>query len=395
MERSRYLTLLILLGMLTALTALSIDPTLSSMPEVAREFGVENAVAQLSLISFMIGLAAGQLVVGPLADRFGRRPVILFAIIVYVVAATGGAMAANIQWLVGFRLIQGLAACAGQILPRTVIRDKFESIDAAKLLSYVMIIHGIAPIIGPILGAHLAVAMSWRAVYWFNVAYGSLVFIFVWTLLAESIPERDLRALSLTRLVRTYAMVIRNRTFYGHLLCGTGCFAGLFVYLTTSSAVVIGHFGQSGETYGYLFAITMSGWLIGNLISARLVVQIGIDRMIRIGSFGFAASSVTILALPWAGVDELWTIVAPMFVYMAMFSLVVPPAQAAALVPFPANAGAASSLMGFVQLCVAAAIGVLVGQFDDGTQIPMITVIGITGFGPIAAYWLLLRRIDP
>ena len=164
MERSRYLTLLILLGMLTALTALSIDPTLPAMPDVAHEFGVENAVAQLSLISFMLGIAAGQLVVGPLADRFGRRPVILFAIIVYVAAAAGGAMAADIQWLVGFRLIQGLAACAGQILPRTVIRDKFESVDAAKLLSYVMMILGIAPIIGPIFGAHLAAAMSWRAV---------------------------------------------------------------------------------------------------------------------------------------------------------------------------------------------------------------------------------------
>lgn len=393
MDRSRYLTLLILLGMLTALTALSIDPTLSSMPDVAREFGVENGLAQLSLIGFMLGIAAGQLVVGPLADRFGRRPVILVAIVVYVAAATGAATAADIQWLIGFRLIQGLAACAGQILPRTVIRDRFESVDAAKLLSYVMMIHGIAPVVGPIFGAHLAVAVGWRAVYWFNATYGGLVFILVLTLLAESIRKRDPRALNPARLVRTYAMVIRNRIYYGHLLCGIGCYAGLFVYLTTSSAVVIGHFGRSGEAYGYMFAITMSGWLIGNLISARLVGRIGIDRLIRFGSFGVAASAVTIAALPWAGVDELWAIVAPMFVYMTMFSFVVPPAQAAALTPFRANAGAASSLMGFLQLCVAAAIGVLVGQLDDGTQIPMVTVIGITGLGPLAAYWLVVRRI--
>ena len=393
MDRSRYLTLLILLGMLTALAPFSIDPTLSSMPDVAREFGVENAVAQLSLIGFMLGIAAGQLVVGPLADRFGRRPVILVAIVVYVAAATGAATAADIPWLVGFRLIQGLAACAGQILPRTVIRDRFEPVDAAKLLSYVMMIHGIAPIIGPIFGAHLALAVGWRAVYWFNATYGGLVLILAWTLLAESIPRRDPRALSPARLVRTYATVIRNPIFYSHLLCGAGCFAGLFVYLTTSSAVVIGHFGRSGETYGYLFAITMSGWLIGNLISARLVGRIGIDRLIRIGSIGIAASAVTIAALPWAGIDEVWTIVAPMFVYMTMFSLVVPPAQAAALAPFPANAGATSSLMGFLQLCAGAAIGVLAGLFDDGTQIPMVTAIGITGLGPLAAYWLLVRRI--
>ena len=145
---------------------------------------------------------------------------------------------------------------------------------------------------------------------------------------------------------------------------------------------------------GYLFAITLSGWLIGNLISARLVGRIGIDRLIRIGSFGIAVSALTIAALPWTGVDELWTIVAPMFVYMTMFSLVVPPAQAAALAPFPPNAGATSSLMGFLQLCTSAAIGVLAGQVDDGTQIPMVTVIGITGLGPMATYWLLVRRVE-
>jgi DHA1 family bicyclomycin/chloramphenicol resistance-like MFS transporter len=192
--------------------------------------------------------------------------------------------------------------------------------------------------------------------------------------------------------MRTYAMVIRDRIFHGHLLCGLGCFAGLFVYLTMSPAVVVDHYGRSGEAYGYLFAITMSGWLIGNLIGARIVGRIGIDRVIRIGAFGTAASALTIAVLPWSGIDELWTIVAPMFAYMMMFSLVVPPAQAAALAPFPDSAGAASSLMGFVQLVVAAAIGILAGRFDDGTQMPMVTIIGVTGLGPLAAYWLLLRR---
>ncbi len=395
MDRSSHLILLILLGMLTALMPFSIDPTLSSLPVVAREFGVENSVAQLSLIGFFLGIAMGQLVVGPFADRFGRRPVILVAIVIYAGAATGAATAADIDWLIGFRVIQGLAACAGQIMPRTVIRDRFESVDAAKLLSYVMMIHGMAPIIGPIFGAHLALAAGWRAVYWFNLAYAVLVFFLAWTLFAESIPKRDPLALKPARLFRTYAMVIRNRVFYGHMLCGLGCFAGLFVYLTTSPAIVVDHFGRSGETYGYLFAITMSGWMIGNLISARIVGHIGIDRVIRIGVLGTAAAAMVIAVLPWAGVDELWTIVAPMFVYMVMFSLVVPPAQAAALMPFPAAAGAASSLMGFLQLCVSAVIGAIVGQFDDGTQIPMVTVIGITGLGPMAAYWLLVRKAGP
>lgn len=394
MERSRYLTLLIVLGMLTALMPFSIDPTLSSMPEVARDFGVEYAVAQLSLIAFFLGVAMGQLAVGPLADRFGRRPVILAAIVVYAAAATGAATAADIGWLIGFRAVQGLAACTGQILPRIVIRDRFELIDASKLLSYVMMIHGIAPIIGPIFGAHLALAAGWRAVYWFQLAYAGLLFVLAWTLLAESLPQRNLLALSPTRILRSYAMVIRNRVFYGHMLCGLGCFAGLFVYLTAFPAVVVDHFGQSGETFGYLFAITTSGWMIGNLISARIVGRMGIDRLIRTGALGMAASAIVIAVLPWAGVDHLWTIVAPMFLYMMSFSLVVPPAQAAALAPFPEAAGAASSLMGFIQLCIGAAIGTLVGLLEDGTQIPMVTAIGVTGLGPIVAYWWLVRQAD-
>jgi DHA1 family bicyclomycin/chloramphenicol resistance-like MFS transporter len=394
MDRSRYLTLLILLGMLTALMPFSIDPTLSSMPEVARTFGVEHSVAQLSLIVFFLGVAAGQLVVGPLADRYGRRPVILTAIVVYAAAAIGAATAADIEWLIGFRALQGLAACAGQILPRTIIRDRFDPVDASRLLSYVMMIHGIAPVIGPIFGAHLAVAAGWRAVYWFHLAYGGLLLVLAWTLLDESILKRNLQALSPTRIARTYVMVIRDRVFYGHMLCGLGCFAGLFVYLTAFPAVVIDHFGQSGETFGYLFSITASGWMIGNLISARLVGRMGIGRLIRIGTLGIAASATVVAVLPWAGVNHPATIVAPMFVYMMSFSLVVPPAQAAALTPFPEAAGAASSLMGFLQLCLGAAIGTLVGQFDDGSQIPMVTAIGVTGLGPLAAYWWLVRKAE-
>jgi DHA1 family bicyclomycin/chloramphenicol resistance-like MFS transporter len=392
MERPRYLTLLILLGTLTALMPLSIDPTLSSLPAVAREFGVDNADAQLSLIGFMLGIAVGQLVVGPSADRYGRRPVFLVAIAVYATAAVGAANAASIEILFAFRMIQGIAACSGQILPRAIIRDRFAPVDAARLLSYVMMIHGIAPIIGPIFGAHLSMAAGWRAVYWFNATYGVLVLVLAWVLLKESLARPDLRALRPMRILRTYAMIIRSPVFYGHLLCGLGCFAGLFTYLTVSPAVVIEHFGQTGETYGYMFAITMSGWMIGNLISARIVGRLGINRVIRIGAFGFAAASVTVGALPWLGIDALWTVVAPMFFYMLMFSLVVPPAQAAALAPFPEAAGAASSLMGFLQLCASAVIGMLAGRFDDGTQIPMVTVIAITGLGPLAAYWLLIHR---
>jgi DHA1 family bicyclomycin/chloramphenicol resistance-like MFS transporter len=395
MGRPRYLILLILLSMLTALTALSIDPTLPSMPNVAETFGIESATAQLSLITFMLGLALGQLVIGPLADRIGRRPVILLSLVVYISAAIGAALAPDIETLAGFRLVQGLAACAGQILPRTVIRDKFESIDAARMLSYVMMIHGVAPIVGPVFGAHLAIAASWRAVYWFHVAYGGLVFILAWFLLAETLERADPRAFNLARMARTYAAVLRNRVFYGHMLCGLGCYAGLFVYLTTSSAVVVGHFGKSGETYAYLFALTMSGWLIGNLVSARLVGSWGIERLIRVGSAGSAVAALTMPALAWGGVDDVWAIVAPMFFYMTTFSLVVPPSQAAALTPFPEVAGAASSLMGFIQLCAGAVIGAGVGQFDDGSQIPMVTAIGITGLGPAAAYWLFVRRLRP
>ena len=392
MDRKRYLTLLVMLGLLTALMPLSMDPTLSSLPEVARAFGVEYSVAQLSLIGFFLGVAPGQLVVGPLADRYGRRPIILTAIVVYACAAIGAATAADIQSLIAFRVLQGVAACTGQILPRTIIRDRFEAVDAAKLLSYVMMIHGMAPMIGPIFGAHLAMAAGWRAVYWFHVSYGVMLFGLAWFLLAESIPQRNPLALDPRRLLRTYALIIRNRVFYSHLLCGLGCFAGLFVYLTTFPVVVVGHFGGTGEMFGYLFAMTASGWMIGNLVSARSVGRFGIDGLIRIGVVGFAAAALVVGILPWVGVDHPAAIVAPMFVYMFMFSLVVPPAQAAALAPFPDAAGAASSLMGFLQLCLGAIVGVLIGQVDDGTQIPMVTAIAITGLGPLAAYWLLIRR---
>ena len=392
MTRSRLLLLTGLLGGVTALGPLSIDTTLPAMPAIADAFGTGYASVQLSLSAFMLGIALGQIVIGPLSDGFGRRPIMLAGVALYILSTIGCANAPTVEWLMTFRLLQGFAACAGQVLARAIIRDRFDREDAARLLSYVLMVHGIAPLIGPIIGAHIAVDFDWRAIFWFLALYCAGLAVLLWSYVGESIPARDPNALRPVRLLFSYWEILRNRTFFGYMMCTACCSSGLFAYLSGSSAVIIDGLGKSVETYGYLFALAMTGYVVGNFISARLVRRTGIDRLIKVGGTGLALSGLVMGALGWAGVNTVAAIVAPMFCFMFAFPLVVPPAQAAALSPFPHAAGRASSLIGFLQLCIAAAVGTIVGQLDDGTQGPMVTTIAIAGFGPLLSYWLILKR---
>ena len=392
MTRQAFLLLIVLLGMLTALAPLSVDPILPSLPAIAESLATDTATAQLNLSALMVGLALGQLIYGPMSDRFGRKPVVLAGLAVYIGAAIGCANADSIETLIAFRLVQGFAACAGHILPRAIVRDRFDREDAARLLSYILVVHGVAPLVGPILGAYLGVTFGWHSVFWFNVAFGVTLLVLLWTFLRESIAARDPDALRLGRLAGNYRMIFRHPVFLGYTMCAGYAYGGLLAFLTASPAVIIVHLGESAENYAYYYATTMLGYMVGNWTGARLVRRLGIDRLVIAGAVLMALAGMAMAVPAWLGVDAIAVIVASMFCFMFAFSLVVPQSQAAALSPFPHIAGTASSLMGFIQLGIAALTGFLVSLLDDGTQLPMATAIAIVGLGPLATVWLVLGR---
>ena len=380
-----------LLSLMMASLPLSVDSTLPSMPLAAADFAVSDGTIQFSLSVFMAGIALGQLFYGPVSDRFGRRPVLLVSFCVFVAAAGGCAVSASYESFIAFRFVHGLAVCAAAVLARAIVRDLFDREEAAKMIAYVMMLHGFAPVVGPVLGAHLAVSLGWRAVYAFLAIYGLVALAVAWRALDETLPARRLDALRPRPLLRTYSRILRSRVFVGYMLTMSACYCGLFAFLAASATSLINHVGVPVETYGYLFAACMMVYVCGSWLSARLVGRRSLHGMIVTGGATMACAGLVMAALGLARVDAAWAIVLPMAGYMFAFSFIVPAGQAAAMSVFPDIAGAASSVLGFVQLTLSAATGLAIGHFADGTPLPMTVAIGIAALCPIPIYLLVVR----
>ncbi len=384
--------LTILLGALSAIGPLSMDIYLVSMPSMTETFGTTVDRVQLTLSIYMLGFGISQLVYGPLSDRFGRRPILIAGLAIHLVASICAAMADSITVLIVSRFFQAIGTCAGIVVTRAVVRDLYTREGAAKVLSYMHLVIGIAPMAAPMIGSHLHVAFGWQASFYFVAAYSALSLLAVLFLLAETNRNLDPQALSPRRYVANVATLMRSRTYVGYVLivCFMGC--GLFAYLSGASFVFQRTFGFAEVYFGYLFAFCMAGNLIGAAISSRLVMRLGIDRLLGLG-LCLAAFSATLMAvLAFARVDHVAIILGPMLLFMTAFQLVGPQAMAGALSPFPQIAGYASSMIGLMQFGLPAIVGYGVAAAFDGTARPMAGAIALTAFLAGGTYLWLVRH---
>ncbi len=393
MTRLQYTLLALLLGTVIAMPPYSIDTSLPALPAMAEAFGVGSGVMQITLSAVMLGSAMGQLVAGPLSDRFGRRPVLLAALAVFTLSSAACVFATEIESLALFRLLQGFSVAGCRVLPRAVARDLFDREDAARLLSYMMVVGGTAPIAGPLIGGYFTVWFGWWAVFAFMAAYCAMVLAFVAVFFRETLPARDYAALRPGRLARNFALILHNRTFWAYLACNMCITGGLFAFLAGSSLALIRFLGETPEQFGFDFAAVMVVAMTFNYVGARLIGRLGIDRLLFVGAMMAAAAGLAMVGLAVAGIATVAAIVAPMAVFMAGYSLIVPQATAAALSPFPETAGAASSLLGVLQICVGTTAATLVGVLDDGTQLPLTIAVGTAGVGVLMAYIFLVRPL--
>ena len=376
----------LLLGLVVALDPLSIDTALPAAQVMASDLGTDLSAVQLSLSLFVLGMAAGQIVYGPMSDRFGRRPVLLFALVLYVSASAALAISPGVEMLLAARLVQGLAAAATQVIARAVVRDRLDREDASRVLSYVFLVLGIMPIAAPVAGAWLTEAAGWRSIFLAMLAYGTVALAIHWRWLPETNETPDRGALAPDRLLAAFSKVARSGVFWAYVGCGAAAFSALFAFLAGAPAAFIVHLGETPEAFGWFFALVMVGNLVGYPVGSRLVMRLGIVRLLMWGTLGGLASGLAIAALAIAGVASPWAIVAPACAYMFFFALILPPATAGALSPFPGVAGAASSLLGVVQLGCAALAGALVAGFDDGTQMPLAIAIAAASIAGLLAF---------
>ena len=377
-----------LLTLVVAMGPMSTDLYLPSLPLLTRALETDVATVQLTLSVFLVGFALGQLVYGPLSDRFGRRPVLLAGITVFVVASVACAAAPSIEWLIAARFAQALGACAGPVLGRAVVRDIYGREGAARMLAYIGAAMALAPAIGPMIGGYLTVWSGWRANFVLLIGYGALAAAGVWFLLAETNPHIG-RVTGAAQMLRNYIGFARHREYSGFLLCMAMNYAGLFAFISGSAFVFIEVFGLTPNLFGFCFAGAVSGFIVGAVISGRLVRRLGIRRMVRFGVAISALSGVTMAGLVLGGLESVWSILGPMIVYLFGTAFVLPNSMAGALGPFPDKAGAASALLGFIQMGFAALVGFAVAMTFDGSARPMAVAIALAGCATAAAYWLL------
>lgn len=382
-----------LLAALCAITPLSIDMPLPALPQIAEGLGAPNAHAQLTISVFLAGFGLMQLVLGPLSDRFGRRPVMFFGLGLYILASGACAVAGDIGLLIAGRFIQGAGACAAPVLARAAVRDIHAGPRVARVLSVMASATALAPVIAPLIGSQILAFAGWRQIYIMLGASGALMLLAAWALLAETNRNLDPRAMEPRRLAASYGKLLRHPSFrrYAATNCFTG--AGLFSFLSGAPFVLIDGFGVSPSGFAVAFAIVVAGLLSGTFTSSRLTMTLGIDRMLATGSIITVTGGAAMLGLALAGIAHPAAVIGPMVVFMAGFGMVLPNSTAGAINPFPGMAGTASALLGCLQMSSAAGIGAVVGHLYDGTARPMAAMILAMALGGFAV--VRLSRTQP
>lgn len=393
MTRSRYLTLVILLGILQAMPSLSIDTSLAAIPTVAIELASDPGTVQLTLSAYVFGAAIGQLFLSPLSDRYGRKKMMIGGLATYVLAAMGCIFVNSVEMLAFLRFLQGSATFSGRILPRAMARDLYDREEAAKLLSYTAVLSGMAPIIAPMIGAMLLDTAGWRSIFIFMVCYGTLTLILVSLFLKETLPPERRIPLRPATMAANLWLVLHNRRFLSYGACIFFTMGGLMAFLVSSSSVIIIFFNHTPQAYAYSFGGIMIAYSLFSFISGRIVIKVGIDGLIQAGSIMACISGILMFGLAIAGINNVWAIIFPMFGYIAALSFILPQATAGALSPFGSMAGSAMSNLGFLQTCVAAGVAALCGLLYDGTQMPMVTMIGALSIGIFLSNIFLVRRL--
>ncbi len=362
--------LLALLAALVALGPLSVDVYLPAMPAMMTALGTDIRHMHLTLSTYLTGFALFHLACGPLADRFGRKPILIGGTVLFVVACIGCSLSTTIEELLLFRFIQGVGACVGPTLARAVARDVFGPKRAARALSLIAMLMALAPAIAPTMGSILMLWLPWPSIFVFLAVYGVAMLVLIRIFLAESLPQRQ--SLHPLSIARNYGQLLRSPMFMIATFASGFVYAGLLAYLSSSSFVYIDMLGVPVQYFGFIFLTSVAGYMLGSGLSARLSRLYDSEQTALVGA-ALAAAAVGAMWLGTLLLPRSVTVLAlPMMFYSTGMGLVLPNAMAVALRPFPHIAGTASALLGFIQMSLSASATALVGTYLKDTPAPML-----------------------
>ncbi len=367
--------LVILLGSLTAMGPLAIDMYLPSLPAIAGSLHASAGEAQATVSAFLAGMALGQLAYGPASDRLGRRAPILFGVVVYVAASALCSAAATPALLIGGRFVQALGACAGGVVSRAVIRDRFNHTETARMLSLMMLIMGLAPILAPLLGGALLGVGGWRLNFWFMTAFGVLVgLVALWRMVESRSEETSAHAASETPL-QAYLALLREPRLIGYALAGALNGATLFTYIASSPDLLIKTYGISPAAFGWVFGLNAVGIIGSNQVNRFLLRRRTPDQVVARASVIAVGFAVLLAIAAVSGVGERWSVLPLLFLLLSTYGFMQGNTMAGALNVDPRRAGAISAVMGAVSFGTGAVASAAAGWLHDGTPRPMAVVM--------------------
>jgi DHA1 family bicyclomycin/chloramphenicol resistance-like MFS transporter len=392
-SHARRVVYIVILGALTALGPFTVDLYLPAFPALEADFQTTAAAIQLTLTGTMLGFALGQLIVGPLSDKVGRRVPLLVVTALHVVASVAAALAPSLILLGVARVLMGMGAAAGGVVAMAIVRDLFGGKRLVVMLSRLALVSGVAPVAAPLIGSALLAVMPWRGIFGVLALYGGVMLVCALFLVPETLPKARRGGGPGTSVLQRYKSVLSDRVFIGVLVVGAMSFSGLFSYLSSSSFLFQSTFGFDPQQYGLLFAVNSLGVVTGVQIASRLAARFGPQWVMAYSTSLMLVASIAIVVLDQLGAG-LWGVVVPLFVFMTSFGFTMPCVQVLALDRHGKAAGTAASLIGATNFGIAGLVSPIVGWIarDAGITASTMAVvmIGCAALGSIAL-WAIVR----
>ncbi|NSL87373.1 multidrug effflux MFS transporter [Chitinophaga solisilvae] len=381
-SRTRYFFLILILGALTALGPFSIDMYLPGFRDIGKDFGVDPSRVGLTLSSFFIGISAGQLLYGPLLDRFGRKKPLYMGLTLYILASAGCVYASTLESLVVMRFIQAIGSCAAAVASVAMVRDLFPVHENAKVFSLLMLVVGASPMLAPAIGGYMIDEFSWPSVFVVLGSLGILIFLSCLLWLPESYKPDPTISLKPKPIISSFISVATTPQFYTYAFTGAAAFAGLFAYVSGSPQVFMEIYHLDAKVYGWIFAGLSVGFIGCSQVNSLLLKRYTSQQIVPVALTLQVIIAALFALTAWAGWLPLTGTLTLLFLYLCCMGFINPNTAALSLAPFHKTAGTASSLMGAAQLGIGAIASVVVSMYNPTSAFPMaVTMCGFSALG--------------